>query len=269
MNDFLDKLNALRIGSVSVMNLIWAVLIFAGFLVLRKTLMKSFGKAIGRTHLDGTLKTFLSAAVNVLLWALIVMIVADKLGIPMTSLVALFSVAGLALSLSMQSILENLFSGITILATRPFAAGDYVDIGGTQGTVKSVGLFYTTLLSYDGKVVRIPNGTVASENVTNFSAHPVRRVDLEICASYDSDPEDVCEALREVVRTTDGTVEDPAPLIGVLSYGDSSIKYALYVWVDASRFFPVKFAVTAAVSRVFKERGITMTYNHLNVHLDK
>lgn len=269
MSELMDRLNGVRIGSTSLWDLLGALVILIVFLICRRIIKKIFDKALARTRLDGTLKSFLGAAVNVLLWLLVVMIVADKLGIPMTSLVAVLSVVGLALSLSVQNLLTNLFSGMTILGTKPFAEGNFVDIDGIMGTVKAVGLFYTVLLSYDGKVVRLPNGMVTSAKVTNFSDHPYRRVDLEISASYDDDPETVKTALREAFAMTDGTVETPAPLIGVLDYGNSSIKYALYAWVEASRFFDVKFALTENVRKAFDSHGVTMSYDHLNVHLDR
>ncbi len=269
MTNFVEKLESTRIGSLSLMSILSALIVFIVFLIVRKVVNRTFVKAINKSRLDASLKSFLASSVNVLLWLLIVMIMADKLGIPMTSIVALFSVAGLALSLSLQGLLENLFSGMTILATKPFSVGDFVDIDDTTGTVTAVGFFYTVLKTVDGKEVRFPNSSITSAKVTNYSRYPARRVDLEISVSYDDDTEKVKAALLDTVKQVEGVLMEPEPLVGILEYGSSSIKYALYVWVNADSFISAKFAITETVRQVFASRGITMTYNHLNVHIEK
>ena len=141
--------------------------------------------------MDSNLRHYISSAARTLMWVLTVIIVANALGINTASLVALVSVAGVALSLSVQNIMSNLFSGITLLLTKPFAAGDFVEVAGKTGTIKTVGLFYTQLDTLDNVAVSIPNSDVTGSAVNNFSREPLRRVDRVFSASYQDATEDV------------------------------------------------------------------------------
>lgn len=266
--DFFETLDDIHLGSLSLGLLLTTVILLVICICVRRILMSFIGRALDKSRLDGSIKGFLKAAIGVVLWVLIVLIVADKLGIPTTSLVAILSVASLALSLSVQNILTNLFSGMTILGTHPFGAGDWVDIGGTAGTVQSVGLFYTILKMPDGRMVHIPNSTVADSKVENFTQFEVRRVDIDVCASYDDSTASVKGAVSKAIERTDGLVADPAPFIAVKEYGDSAITYMVQVWAETPKFFTAKCALLENIRECFDEDGVRMTYPHLNVHID-
>lgn len=267
--NFFETLDNIHIGTLSLGGLLSTAVLLVVCVIVRRLLLRLFTRMLERSKLDGSIKGFLRAALNVLLWVLLVLIVADKLGIPMTSLVAIVSVASLALSLSVQNILSNLFSGMTVLGTHPFGEGDWVDIGGTAGTVQSVGLFYTILKMPDGRMVNIPNSTVADSKVENFTAFPTRRIDLDISASYGDSTDAVKAAVAKAIAMTEGLVQDPAPIISVKEYGDSAITYMVLVWVETPKFFAAKCALTENIRAAFEEDGVQMTYPHLNVHLDR
>ncbi len=263
----IEKLNSISLGAFSLMDLMYTVLLVIFCVLARRALAGMFSRALDKSRLDGSIKGFLKAATSAVLWVIVILIIADRLGIPITSLVALVSVAGLALSLSVQNILTNLFSGMTILGTRPFGAGDYVDIGGTAGTVLNVGLFYTVLRTPDGRDIHIPNSTVAGTKVDNYSANPTRRIDLEVGASYDDSTVAVKRALLAAIEMTEGVVEEPAPFISITRYDDSSIIYIVQVWVKSSGFLASKFALVEHIRDAFESEGVRMTYNHINVHM--
>ena len=145
--------------------------------------------------MENGLKSFIRSALKIGLWALAVIIVADSLGIPTASLVALLSVAGLALSLALQDIMSNLFSGVTVLAAKPFVSGNFVELDGLTGTVHDVGLLYTKIITLDNKMVFIPNKDVVAAKILNYSSQPERRVDISVKTSYDSSAQEVKEAL--------------------------------------------------------------------------
>ena len=194
--------------SAKLMTVLEAVGLFIVCYIAIKLLRKAIDKILDRSkHLDPSLKTFFASAVNVLLWAIAVMIVASALGINITSLVAILSVAGVALSLALQGLLANVFSGITLLASRPIAVGNFVEIGGQSGTVRSIGLFYTCLATPDNKIIYVPNGDITGSKIINYSTEPVRRVDLNVGTSYDCPTETVRAAILEAVANTDKTVE--------------------------------------------------------------
>ncbi|MEG0876649.1 MAG: mechanosensitive ion channel [Oscillospiraceae bacterium] len=266
INEFLSKP---FFGKVSLMAVLSAVVLFIVCLIVIKIILKLVTGIMDKTQMEASLKNFIRNAAKTGMLILLVIIVADKLGIPTASLVALLGVAGLALSLSVQGIMSNLFSGVTILATKPFVSGDYVELGGVAGTVSVVGLFHTTMATVDNKTIYIPNSEVTGTKVTNYTRQKNRRVDLSFCVSYDNETEEVKSALMSVINADGRILPDPAPFVGLLSYKDSSIEYVLRAWVKGEDYWDVHFALNEGVRQAFKAGGIEMTYEHVNVHIIK
>ena len=232
--------------------------------IILKTLERILGRA---NKIDGTLKGFIHSAVKIILWILTGIIVAGALGIPTTSLVALISIAGLALSLSVQNILSNLFSGLTLLVSKPFKSGDYVEVGGRNGIIKSVGLFYTQLNTLDNVSINIPNSDVTGTTVINYSREPLRRVDRVVSDAYESSTEDVKAAILEAISHDEKILKDPAPFVRLSEYKDSCIEYTVRVWCKCADYWDVFFNLNENVRESFAAKGVEMTYNHMNVHI--
>ena len=245
-----------------------AILVFLVCLIAIKILMKAVEKLLARSKkMDSVLQGFIKNAVRIALWALAIVIIAGALGIPTASLVAVISIAGLALSLSVQNILANLFSGITLLITRPFGAGDLVDIGANTGVVKTVGMFYTVLDTLDNRVVSIPNSDVTGASVVNYSRNPLRRVDMTFNASYDDSTEAVRAAILEAAQADERILADPAPFIVIGKYKESSVEYIVRLWCRNADYWDVYFGMNERVRERFAADGVHMTYKHLNVHV--
>lgn len=256
------------IGSLALSSILGAVLTFLVCLIAIKLIMKLVDKMMGKTtKLDGTLKGFIRSAVNILLWILAAIIVAGALGIPTSSMVAVISIAGLALSLSVQNILANLFSGLTLLVTKPFQAGDYVEVAGKAGLVKTVGLFYTQMNTLDNVAISIPNGDVTASAVNNYSREPMRRVDRTFCASYESSTEEVKAAIFDAINRDSRILSDPAPFVRLLDYKESVVEYVVRVWCKGPDYWDVYFDLNENVRECFAEKGVKMSYGHLNVHV--
>lgn len=243
------------------------VLVAAGILVIR-LLMKLFDKALERSRLQRTANSMLRSGMKILLYFLLGLMVCSQLGVDVSSLVALLSVVSLAVSLAVQGTLSNTVGGIMLLATHPFTAGDYVEIGTVGGTVLEVGLTYTRLVTPDNKVISIPNSTATTQEITNFSASGSRRVEIMTSASYDSPAATVKQALLEAAAIP-AVLAEPAPFVGVQSYGDSAITYVLRVWCEAKDYWDVYYAVNERIKERFDAAGVVMTYPHLNVHLER
>ena len=261
-------LGRIRIGSMALSTLISAVLTFITCFIVMQIILKTLERILGRANkIDGTLKGFIHSAVKIILWILTGIIVAGALGIPTTSLVALISIAGLALSLSVQNILSNLFSGLTLLVSKPFKSGDFVEVGGRNGIIKSVGLFYTQLNTLDNVSINIPNSDVTGTTVINYSREPLRRVDRVFSAAYESSTEDVKAAILEAISHDEKILKDPAPFVRLSEYKDSCIEYTVRVWCKCADYWDVFFNLNENVHDCFAAKGVEMTYNHMNIHI--
>lgn len=174
MNDVLSmKIFSFTLGELIRVLCLWLLCIVVGRVILR-----IIDRGFSRLKVDPNLQAFLHSAIKLIIWFVIAVIVADSLGIPVTSLVALLSVVGIALSLAVQGLLGNLCGGVLLLTARPFKVGDFVEAGGESGTVVEVGLIYTKLRTVDNKIVFIPNSDISGSKIQNFTRLPLRRVDL-------------------------------------------------------------------------------------------
>lgn len=274
MEDILDvnaiskELSKISIGSLALDKLLSGVFALVVCLLCIWLLMKLTDKALANSkRLDGALRGFIRSVVKAAMWIITGIIVADSLGIPTTSLVALVSVAGLALSLSIQNIMSNLFSGVTLLMAKPFTAGDFVDIGGKAGTIKIVGMFYTVMDTGDNSVISIPNGDVTSSSVINYSKEPMRRVDMLFEASYDAPTAEVKAAIMDAIAADERISAEPAPFIALSAYKSSSIEYLVRIWCQNSDYWSVHYGMNERVRECFAAHGVEMSYEHMNVHI--
>ena len=230
--------------------------------------MKLAEKALEKSKLEKAAHKLILSSTQILLFLLLALIVASKLGIDVTGVIALASVATLAISLALQNALANVFGGFVLLSTHPFHSGDFVEVAGQSGTVQEIGLTYTKLVTADSKLVSIPNSAVTSAQIVNYTAIGIRRVDIAVSASYNAPLDTVLAALKQAAQVPTA-LEEKAPFAAVKNYGDSAIEYILQVWSTADDYWTTLFTVNANIKAKFDEAGIEMTYPHLNVHLDK
>jgi small conductance mechanosensitive channel len=262
-----DSFETVSIGRLSLATLLSAVLVFLVCLIAIKILSRVASRLLKRSKMDNSLKSFIRSALKISLWALAIIIVADSLGIPTASLVAILSVAGLALSLSLQDIMSNLFSGVTILATKPFTSGDFVELGGLTGTVRDVGLFYTKIITLDNKLVFIPNKDVVAAKILNYSSQPERRVEINVKTSYDSPTGEVKSALLQAALRHPKVLREPAPQVHLVSFGEGSLEFSLRAWVKNADHWEVFCALNEDIRSIFEEKGIKLSYNNMNVRI--
>jgi len=232
-----------------------------------KVIGSMVARILSRSHMEKTLSGFINSMLRILLYFIAILIVLSTLGVDVTSLIALLSVAGLAVSLALQNTLANLAGGIQLLLTKPFAAGDYVDAGANSGTVNQIGLAYTILTTPDNKVVHIPNSDIASGRIVNYSAKETRRVDIKVTASYDAPIDTVKATISGLIDADERILKDPAPFVRVSNYGTSSIEYTIRVWCEGKNYWDVYFDLLDNMKPAFDNAGVEMTYDHLNVHV--
>ena len=256
-----------QIGTFTLEKLLTTLALLIVCLIIIKIILALVDRSFRHLNLDNSLKAFLRSGIKILLLFLMLLIVMGSLNIPVTSLVAVLSVVGLALSLAIQNLLSNVAGGLQLLSTKPFTVGDFIDAGGVSGTVSETGMFYTKLKTVDNKLVQVPNSQIAGEKIINYSSEENRRVDIKISASYEAPIETVKAAILQVLGEHPKTMATPEPLVRVNNYGASAIEYVVRVWCANADYWDVYFDVMEGIKTAFDRAGIEMTYDHLNVHM--
>ena len=256
-----------QVGNLTLGKILTAIVLLGVCLILVKLLNKWFAKVIEKSKLEVSLHTVLKSILKVVLYALTGLIVAGSLGIDTSSLIALFSLLGLAVSLAVQGVLSNFTSGILLLMSKPFVVGDFIEAGAQSGTVKEINLIHTTVQTADNKLIYIPNSDISAGRIVNYSKEPNRRINLTVTASYDAPIDEVEKALREAVTKVPQVLDDPAPFVSVNGYLNSSIEYVVRVWAPQEAYWDAHFALLHEVKYAFDAAGIEMTYDHLNIHM--
>ena len=258
----------INLGSEASLRLLaFALILIVGIIVIQ-IILAILGKALKKTKMEKAAHTLIRSVTRILLYLLLGLAAASSLGIDVTGIVALASVFTLALSLSLQNSLTNLIGGFTLLSTKPFKSGDYVEIAGQAGSVTEIGMFSTVLTTPDNKITHIPNNSVVSADITNYTTTGTRRLSIDVSASYEAPTEKVLEALRDAANVP-GILEDPAPFVALTGYGDHAITYTVRVWTKTEDYWTVHYAIHERIRECFAAHGVAMTHPHLNVHLDK
>ncbi|EKF73581.1 small-conductance mechanosensitive channel [Alcanivorax hongdengensis A-11-3] len=220
-------------------------------------------------RVDATVAKFLGNIIHIILFAFVVIAALDQLGVETTSLVAILGAAGLAVGLALKDSLGNFAAGVMLILFKPFRVGQYVEAGGTAGTVKEIRIFATIFGTPDNKVVTVPNGSIMSGNIVNYSEMPTRRVDMVFGVGYDADLSLVKKTLQDILANDERVLKDPAPTIVVGELADSSVNFLCRPWVNSADYWGVFWDTTETVKRRFDEAGISIPFPQMDVHLDK
>ncbi|MFU8820630.1 MAG: mechanosensitive ion channel family protein [Gammaproteobacteria bacterium] len=242
------------------------VIFFAGRWLVRR-LTNFLERGLKRAGTDPTLVGFFR---NITYFGLLVMVIiaaVGQLGVQTTSFIAVLGAAGLAIGLALQGSLANFAAGVLMIIFRPFKAGDFVEAAGTAGVVEEIQLFTTKMRTPDNKTIIIPNAQVTAGTITNYSARDTRRLDLVFGVSYTDDLDNVKRVIGEVLADEPRLLKDPAPLVGLLELGDSSVNFAVRPWVNSSEYWPVFFALQEAMKKRFDKEGISIPFPQRDVHL--
>ena len=231
------------------------VVLIVGRIVIR-SLNKAAAKGIDKTSLDPTVSSLLKKFINILLYVILIISIIQILGVPMASVIAVLASCGLAIGLALQGALSNVAGGIMILITKPFKVGDFVEAAGGTGVVKDISLLYTTIVTTDNKRITIPNGSMMNAVVTNYSAEPTRRVDINFKITNDIDAEFVKKVLIDAEATTPGVLSDPAPFARLVNVDDDTYIFQTRAWCDSAQYWPVYFDVIENCSKALRDNGI-------------
>ena len=256
------------VGKYSLEKLLPMVVLAALGILAIRIAMKLVKKLLEKSKLEKAAHTLILTASRVVLYILLALAVASGLGIDVTGVVALASVLTLAVSLSVQNLLTNVFGGFTLLYTRPFVSEDYVEIAGQSGTVKEIGLTYTKLATPDNKIVSIPNSAVVAAEIVNYTVTGTRRLDINLSVSYSVPAETVLGIMKDAARQP-GVMAEPAPVIAMKEYNEQSITYGMMLWCKTSDYWDLKFAVNRELSSLARDAGITFYAPQMKIQLEK
>lgn len=209
---------------------------------------------------DVTLKPLLTTMVRYIVLAVTLIVVLQRFGVETTSFIAILGAAGLAVGLALQGTLSNVASGVMLLALRPFQVGDYIDVNGTRGTVREVGLFTTILITPDLVYVSMPNTLIFSNTITNYTREPTRRINLTVGIDYDDDIDKAQKIALDVIKSDKRILGHPEPIVPVGALNNSSVDLILRCWVPNAEYWNVLFALQKNIKLRFDAEGITIPF---------
>ena len=247
--------------------LIIAVIVLVLGILLSRIISRIASKAMKRSNMDNAARSFIVSVIRVVLYAVVIIMALSVLNVPMSSIITILGAAGLAASLALQNCLTNLCGGFIILCSKPFSAGDTVELDGTVGVVQAIGILYTKLNTFDGKTILIPNGNVTSARLINYTETPTRRVDLTFDISYDADFNLARSLILTAAMEDPLILSDPAPIVRMAAHKESAIAIDVRVWVKNDDFMEVSYTLNETVKRIFDRSGIEIPYNQLDVHI--
>lgn len=265
LKTLLDKIADFAM-SAGVKLVISAVILIVGFKLIGLFVRKMKNRKV-TSHTDKTVRSFAVSFANIALKLVLIVTVAAYLGVPMTSVVAVIGSAGVAIGLALQGGLSNIAGGLMIMIFRPFSVGDYIKLSGGEGSVSSIGIYHTVLVTPDCRRVVIPNSALTNDSVTNYSAEPRRRVEIDFGASYEDDIDKVRAAILSAAAADARIFSDPAPRVIVTEHGDSAVKYRIWAWCKTEDYWEVYFDLQESVKREFDREGISIPYPQVDVHM--
>ena len=263
----ISDLLAFSLDTVTLEKLFTTLLILVVCLICIRIVGKIMQRIMDKLTWDPRVERYIVSGVKALLYILTVLIVADNFGIPVTSLIALVSVFGLAISLAVQDILSNIAGGLVILFSKPFELGDYIATDSDEGTVAEISLTHTKLDTFDGQRTMLPNSKLVAGKITNFTTRGVRRVNHGVNVSCDCSTADVRKACLKAVSRTNGVLPDPEPSVVIGSYGESYIEFRIRFWATNEDYWDAYFQSLEEIRTAFAEEGIAMTYNQMKVQI--
>jgi len=238
-------------------------------MIIAGMISKTFHRMLTKRELDPTIVEFVSHMAKYVIVAFVVIAALGRIGVQTTSFIALLGAAGLAVGLALQGSLSNFASGVLIVVLRPFKSGEYIEAAGIAGSVESVQIFATTLVTPDNKFVVVPNSAILGGNIVNYSRKPTRRIDLVIGVSYQADLAKTKAVLEAVIKANVLVLKDPGVTVAVAELADSSVNFVVRPWVNSGDYWPVRFALMEAIKNGLDEAGIEIPYPQMDVHMDK
>ena len=262
----------IKTASPVVLNALWHIALALVILFVGRWLIEKFLSRVAlldnKTKIDPGVAKFVRSLVRVALWALLIYFIADFLGVPTASFVALLGSIGVTVGLALQGSLSNFAGGLILMFLHPFKTGDYIKTASDiEGTVVEIGLFFTTLRMADNKIITIPNGNLSAGNIINYNVLPVRRLSTTVGIAYEADTARAIELLTALIKSRKPLVNPEKALVYVKELGDSSVVLGLHYWVKTDDYWDEAWSINQAIKDVLDQNGIAIPFNQLDVHV--
>lgn len=251
----------------AVPSLIMAVLILIIGVIISRLIAGIVRRTMKRSNIDGAARSFLVSLIRIILYMVVIIMALSVLNVPMSSVITIFGAAGLAVSLALQNCLSNLCGGFIILFSKPFAAGDIIELDGSVGHVEEISILYTRIRSFDGKTICIPNGKVSDAKIINYTATPTRRIDLRFDIGYGDDFKKAQEIITEIISGESRFISEPVPVVHMTAHGESSVSIDVKVYVLNEDYESMRYYLIEKVKEQFDLNGIEIPYKQVDVHI--
>lgn len=269
VEQLLDKL--MTMGIEAGKNILAAILIYViGRFIIRQ-ISRFCGNLLDKQRLEPSVKTFLKSFLSILLNAILVFAIISKLGVETTSFTALLASAGVAIGMALSGNLSNFAGGLILLVFKPFKVGDFIDSAGAgvSGTVKEIQIFHTILTTLDNRIIYVPNGSLSSNAITNFSMQVTRRAEWVIGVEYGQDYEQARAVIQRIIDEDTRILRDPEPMIALKALSASSVDIVVRAWTNTDIYWDVYFDFNKKVYETFNKEGIGFPFPQLTVHQAK
>lgn len=249
-------------------SLITAIIVLILGILISRLIARISSKALLKTNLDGGARSFLVSLVRILLYVVVIIMSLSVLNVPMSSIITIFGAAGLAVSLALQNCLANLCGGFIILFSKPFTAGDTIELDGSIGKVDAISILYTKIKTFDGKTVFIPNGKISDAKIINYTESPERRIDLSFEISYSADYEKARLIIIDILKDDPFILDEPSSIVRMSQHKESSVVIDTLIWVKNENYNSVRYSIIENVKTAFDKENIEIPFNQLDVHID-
>lgn len=267
VHSWVDKLIDMGIALGSKILVATIIFVVGRWLVHR--LIALMMKLLERHKAEESLRTFLKSLISVILNIVLILTIVSVLGVNVTSFLALFGAAGVAIGLALSNTLQNFANGVIILLLKPYKVGDFITAQGETGTVTAIQITTTEVTTNDRRVVIIPNGTILSGVIQNFSREELRRVDFTFGMAYGTDFQKAREVILKICSDDRRILEEPAPFVEIGALADSAVELTVRIFVKSADYWDVFFMMNSEVYRRFNENGISIPFPQMDVHMVK
>lgn len=267
MEKFLEKLVD---GCIDISaKLLLAVVILAIGSKIIKIVENNLRKENKLKHLDASVKGFLISFISITSKIVLFIAILHILGVPTASIITVFGSCAVAIGLALQGGLSNIAGSLMILIFKPFKVGDYIEVSGKEGTVKSITMFYTTITTFDNKLIQLPNGSLSNSNITNYTANKKRRVDIDISVSYSSDIDKVKKVITELISKNELVLQEENNYVKLSKHDDSALVFAVRVWTKTENYWDLYFDLMESIKKTLDKNKIEIPFPQMDVHINK